>query len=98
MTPGHSAPSATDPLDITGEEGGPVRVGVSLGELSAALFLVIGILSAPAERTETGLGRRVDVATLGEHTREVLTQRLGMSMDTVEALLSQAARMKGRWT
>ncbi len=52
-------------LGITGEEGGgPVRVGVSIGDLSAALFLVIGILSALTERTRTGRGQRVDVAML----------------------------------
>lgn len=52
-------------LGITGEEdGGPVRVGVSLGDLSAALFLVVGILSALVERTKTGRGQRVDVAML----------------------------------
>ena len=52
-------------LGITGEEGGgPVRVGVSLGDLSAALFLVVGILAAALQRESTGRGQTVDVAML----------------------------------
>lgn len=52
-------------LSVTGTEGGaPVRVGVSLGDLSGALFTVIGIQAALAERERTGLGRQVDVAML----------------------------------
>ena len=52
-------------LSVTGTEGGPpVRVGVSLGDLAGALFTVIGIQAALAERERTGLGRWVDVAML----------------------------------
>jgi CoA:oxalate CoA-transferase len=52
-------------LGITGEEGGgPVRVGVSLGDLSGALFLVTGILAAALQRERTGEGQFVDVAML----------------------------------
>jgi CoA:oxalate CoA-transferase len=52
-------------LSITGEEGGnPVRAGVSVGDLSAALFLVVGILAAALQRSETGRGQLVDVAML----------------------------------
>lgn len=52
-------------LSVTGTEGGaPVRVGVSLGDLAGALFTVIGIQAALAERERTGYGRQVDVAML----------------------------------
>jgi len=52
-------------MAVTGEEhGGPVRVGISMGDLSAALFLVTGVLAALLERESTGLGTRVDVAML----------------------------------
>jgi len=52
-------------LSVTGTEGGPpVRVGVSLGDLAGALFTVIGIQAALAERDRTGQGRWVDVAML----------------------------------
>ncbi len=52
-------------MAVTGEEhGGPVRVGASMGDLSAALFLVTGILAALLERESTGLGAHVDVAML----------------------------------
>lgn len=52
-------------MSITGEPGGqPVRVGTSIADLSAALFTVVGILSALHERTRTGRGQMVDVAML----------------------------------
>ncbi len=47
----------------TGAAGGPpVRAGVSLGDSLAALFAVIGTLSALHERQRSGLGQEVDVA------------------------------------
>ncbi len=52
-------------MSITGEPGRPpVRVGVSLGDLSGALFTVIGILAALEARQRTGRGQLVDVAML----------------------------------
>jgi CoA:oxalate CoA-transferase len=52
-------------LSLTGEEGGtPTRVGVSIGDLAAGLFGVIGIQAALLERVSTGLGKHVDVAML----------------------------------
>jgi crotonobetainyl-CoA:carnitine CoA-transferase CaiB-like acyl-CoA transferase len=52
-------------MSITGEEGrGPVRVGASIGDMSAGLFAIVGILSALQERQRTGRGAYVDVAML----------------------------------
>ena len=50
---------------ITGAPGGePVRVGSSIGDLSAALFSVIGILAAVARAHKSGQGQQVDVSML----------------------------------
>jgi CoA:oxalate CoA-transferase len=52
-------------VSITGEPGRPpVRVGVSIGDLSAALFTVIGILTALHTRQMTGQGQLVDISML----------------------------------
>jgi crotonobetainyl-CoA:carnitine CoA-transferase CaiB-like acyl-CoA transferase len=46
----------------------PVRVGIPLGDLTAPLFAVIGILSAVHLARRTGLGQHVDVSMLGALT------------------------------
>ena len=52
-------------MSITGEEGGPpVRVGASIGDITAALCTLIGILGALHHRERTGEGQLVDVAML----------------------------------
>ena len=52
-------------VSITGEPNRPpVRVGVSIGDLSAALFTCIGILTALLVRNQTGKGQMVDVGML----------------------------------
>ncbi|GAV25694.1 CoA transferase [Carboxydothermus islandicus] len=52
-------------MSITGEPGRPpVRVGVSIGDITAGLFTVIGILTALYQREETGVGQMVDVSML----------------------------------
>ncbi len=52
-------------LSITGDEGGgPVRPGVSMGDITAALFTTIGVLSAVVERERSGLGQHIDMAML----------------------------------
>ena len=52
-------------MSVTGWPGGPpVRVGTSIGDITAGLFTVIGILSAVHDRTATGKGQFVDVAML----------------------------------
>ena len=74
---GHSGPDAAKPaydmvvqarggvMSITGEEGGPpVRVGASIGDIVAGMYLTQGVLAALYDREKTGLGAKVDVAML----------------------------------
>lgn len=50
-------------MSVTGpEDGPPVRVGTSIGDITAGLFTTIGILSALHDRERTGRGAHVDVA------------------------------------
>ena len=52
-------------MSLTGHPGGaPTRVGTSVGDITAGMFAVIGILSALHDRKRTGLGQVVDVAML----------------------------------
>jgi crotonobetainyl-CoA:carnitine CoA-transferase CaiB-like acyl-CoA transferase len=50
-------------MSVTGEEGRPpVRVGVSIVDMAAGMWAVIGILSALHQRALTGRGCEVDVS------------------------------------
>lgn len=52
-------------MSVTGEPGSPpVRVGASVGDITAALFGTIGILTALHVRNTTGRGQKVDVSML----------------------------------
>lgn len=52
-------------MSITGEEGGPpVRVGASIGDIVAGMYLAQGVLAALYDRERTGAGRMIDVAML----------------------------------
>ncbi|MGB0498485.1 MAG: CaiB/BaiF CoA transferase family protein [Rubricella sp.] len=52
-------------MSITGEKDrDPVRVGASIGDMCAGMFLTHGILAALVDRQKTGKGRFVDVAML----------------------------------
>lgn len=52
-------------ISVTGPMGGPpVRVGVSIVDITSGLFLLSGILSALWQRERTGEGRRVDASML----------------------------------
>ncbi len=52
-------------ISITGEPNRPpVRVGTSIGDITAALFTTIGILAALRHRDETGEGQLIDVGML----------------------------------
>jgi CoA:oxalate CoA-transferase len=52
-------------MSITGEEGRPpVRVGTSVGDITAALFGTIGIMMALHVRSSSGEGQKVDVSML----------------------------------
>ncbi len=52
-------------MSITGESGrDPVRVGASIGDIVAGMYLAQGILAALYDRTATGNGRRIDISML----------------------------------
>lgn len=52
-------------MSVTGHaDSGPCRVGVSIGDLGAGLYAVIGTQSALIRRARTGVGERVDVSML----------------------------------
>jgi CoA:oxalate CoA-transferase len=52
-------------MSITGTPGGePMRCGVSIGDLSAALYGVIAIVSALRVRDRDGVGNHVDISML----------------------------------
>lgn len=52
-------------MSVTGHPGGePTRVGVSIADLSAGLFLTIGVTMALYQRTRTGKGCEIDIAML----------------------------------
>jgi CoA:oxalate CoA-transferase len=52
-------------MSLTGHpDGPPARVGVSIGDIVAGLFLTIGIHAALLKRVATGTGTMIDVAML----------------------------------
>jgi len=52
-------------MSLTGTpESGPTRVGTAIGDLSAGMWLVIGILAALIERGKSGRGQHVDTSLL----------------------------------
>ena len=52
-------------MSITGEKDRePVRVGASIGDIVAGMYLVQGVLAAVIDRAKTGEGRKIDVAML----------------------------------
>lgn len=74
---GATGPKAHDPandifmqaysggMSLTGEEGGaPVKMGISVADLSAALFATIGVLASLQARAVTGIGQHVQTSLL----------------------------------
>ncbi|MGY3436931.1 MULTISPECIES: CaiB/BaiF CoA transferase family protein [unclassified Marinovum] len=74
---GHTGPDAKRPaydmvaqarggvMSITGEKDrDPVRVGASIGDIVAGMYLTQGVLAALYDRETTGLGRKIDVSML----------------------------------
>lgn len=52
-------------MSITGEPGGtPAKMGMSVADVGAGMFAVIGILMALEARRQTGRGQRVDTSLL----------------------------------
>jgi formyl-CoA transferase len=57
------AQGMTGLMSVTGEPGGrPVKVGVSIADLSAGLFCAFGILTAYIARERTGRGQHIDTS------------------------------------
>ena len=53
-------------ISVTGPAGGaPVRVGVSIVDVTSGLYLLSGILTALLKRERTGEGMRVDASMMG---------------------------------
>ncbi|MCG7622759.1 CaiB/BaiF CoA transferase family protein [Epibacterium sp. Ofav1-8] len=74
---GHTGPEAARPaydmvvqarggvMSITGErDREPVRVGASIGDIAAGMFLAQGVLAALLHRQQTGHGQKIDIAML----------------------------------
>jgi CoA:oxalate CoA-transferase len=74
---GHTGPYATRPaydmvvqamggiMSLTGHPGSPpTRVGTSVGDLTAALYAALGIVTALYDRKSTGKGMKVDISML----------------------------------
>ena len=60
----------------SGEPGDPpVRVGIPVGDLSAPLYAVIGILAALRQAEAGGVGQHVDVSMLGSLTALVASEQ-----------------------
>lgn len=52
-------------MSITGEENrGPVKAGISIADVGAGMFGVIGVLLALQSRNQTGKGQRIDTSLL----------------------------------
>lgn len=60
-------------MAVTGEvEGGPLRVGVPVGDVSAGMFGAMSILAALYYRARTGQGQQIDISLL-ETTMSMLS-------------------------
>lgn len=52
-------------ISLTGYPGGkPTRVGISIGDITAGLYLAIGLNAALYRRSQSGIGAKIDVAML----------------------------------
>lgn len=52
-------------MSVTGApDGGPARVGVSIGDIAAGLYATIGVQAALMRRLVAGLGDRIDISML----------------------------------
>ncbi|WP_454673372.1 CaiB/BaiF CoA transferase family protein [Achromobacter pestifer] len=52
-------------MSLTGTtESGPMRVGTAIGDLTAGMWLAIGVLSAVVQRASTGRGQHVETSLL----------------------------------
>ncbi|MSR69901.1 MAG: CoA transferase [Phycisphaerales bacterium] len=95
-------------MSLTGHPGTPpVRVGISMGDLVAGLYMALGIVSAIHKRSSTGTGCLIDVAMLDCQvafleaavttftTTHVAPQALGSRHPSIAPF--QAYRCKDQW-
>ncbi len=101
---GHTGPDAMKPaydmvvqarggvMSITGEKDRePVRVGASVGDIVAGMFLGHGIMAALYQREKTGKGQMVDVAMLDSQIA-ILEHAVAITGETGEAPGPSGAR------
>lgn len=101
---GHTGPDSQRPaydmvvqarggvMSITGERGrDPVRVGASIGDIAAGMFLAQGVLAALLEVQKTGRGQKVDIAMLDSQLA-LLEHAIALTTVTGEAPRPSGAR------
>jgi CoA:oxalate CoA-transferase len=101
---GHSGPDSQRPaydmvvqarggvMSITGERNrDPVRVGASIGDIAAGMFLAQGVLASLLEVQKTGLGQKVDIAMLDSQLA-LLEHAIAITSVTGEAPRPSGAR------
>lgn len=101
---GHSGPDMKRPaydmvvqarggvMSITGEKGRePVRVGASIGDIIAGMYLTQGVLAAMVDRERSGLGRKIDVAMLDSQLA-ILEHAIALTTVTGQAPEPSGAR------
>lgn len=101
---GHTGPESGKPaydlvvqarggiMSITGETGrDPVRVGASVGDIVAGMFLVQGILAALVALQRTGLGQKIDIAMLDSQLA-ILEHALAITHATGQSPVPTGAR------
>ncbi|OIQ43188.1 MAG: carnitine dehydratase [Roseobacter sp. MedPE-SWde] len=101
---GHSGPDSQRPaydmvvqarggvMSITGERNRePVRVGASIGDIAAGMFLAQGVLAALLEVQKTGTGQKVDIAMLDSQLA-LLEHAIAITSVTGEAPRPSGAR------
>lgn len=94
---GHTGPDALKPaydmvvqarggvMSITGEQGrDPVRVGASIGDIVAGMYLTEGILGALYARQKDGQGRKIDISMLDSQIA-ILEHAVAIATTTGEA-------------
>ena len=95
-------------MSLTGQpDGEPTRVGTSVGDITAGLYGVIGVLAAAYARKETGKGQKVDVAMMDGQVsilenaiaRYSATREIPSPLGTVHPAITpfQAFKTKDSW-
>lgn len=101
---GHTGPDSQRPaydmvvqarggvMSITGERNrDPVRVGASIGDIAAGMFLAQGVLASLLDVQKTGLGQKVDIAMLDSQLA-LLEHAIAITSVTGEAPRPSGAR------